>query len=54
MAIRIEPGRIGDYHFNTGSWARTNDTYVRIRTTVPATVWEWIGTWPKPCNAKLG
>ncbi len=49
-----QPGRIGDYHFNTGSWARTNDTYVRIEDDGAATVMEWIGTWPKPCNAKLG
>ena len=49
-----QPGRIGDYHFNTGSWARTNDTYVRIEDDGATAVMEWIGTWSKPCNAKLG
>jgi predicted phosphodiesterase len=48
------PGRIGDYHFNTGSWARVNDTYVKIEDDGTAGVWEWVGTWPKPCNTKLG
>jgi UDP-2,3-diacylglucosamine pyrophosphatase LpxH len=48
------PGRMGDYHFNTGSWARTNDTYVKIEDDGTVNVWEWLGTWPKPCNVKLG
>jgi UDP-2,3-diacylglucosamine pyrophosphatase LpxH len=36
-----EPGCIGDYHFNTGTWARTNDTFVRINDDGDAAVWEW-------------
>ena len=47
------PGRIGDYHFNTGSWARQNDTYVKIEDDGTTNVLEWLGTWPKPCNTKL-
>jgi UDP-2,3-diacylglucosamine pyrophosphatase LpxH len=37
-----EPGTIGDYHFNTGSWARTNDTFVRIDEDGQASLWEWL------------
>jgi len=37
-----EPGHIGDYHFNTGTWARTNDTFVRINYDGLAAVWEWL------------
>ena len=37
-----EPGRIGDYHFNSGSWARTNDTFVRIEKDGRTAVWEWL------------
>jgi len=36
-----EPGRIGDHHFNTGTWARTNDTFVRINDDGSTAVWEW-------------
>jgi len=36
-----EPGQIGDYHFNTGSWARTYDTFVRIDDDGAASLWEW-------------
>lgn len=36
-----EPGCIGDYHFNTGTWARTNDTFVRINDDSSTAVWEW-------------
>ena len=38
------PGRIGDYHFNSGSWARTNDTYVCIEDDGAVEVYEWTGT----------
>ena len=37
-----EPGCIGDYHFNTGCWARTNDTFVRIEDDGQTAVWEWL------------
>jgi predicted phosphodiesterase len=36
-----EPGHIGDHHFNSGTWARTNDTFVRISDNGRAAVWEW-------------
>jgi len=36
------PGNIGDYHFNTGTWARTNDTFVRLNDDGRAAVWEWL------------
>ena len=48
-----EPGNIGDYHFNTGSWARQHDTYVRIEDDGSTGVWEWMGTWSKPYNVTL-
>jgi UDP-2,3-diacylglucosamine pyrophosphatase LpxH len=37
-----EPGRIGDHHFNTGSWSRTNDTFVRIEDDGATSLWEWM------------
>jgi UDP-2,3-diacylglucosamine pyrophosphatase LpxH len=37
-----EPGRIGDFHFNTGCWARTRDTFVRIEEDGNTGVWEWL------------
>ena len=37
-----EPGRVGDYHFNAGTWARTNDTFVRIDENGQASLWEWL------------
>lgn len=39
-----EPGQIGDYHFNTGTWARTRDTFVRIDDDGHTAVWEWLPT----------
>jgi len=36
-----EAGHIGDCHFNAGTWARTNDTFVRIGDDGRAAVWEW-------------
>jgi len=36
-----EAGHIGDCHFNTGTWSRTNDTFVRIGDDGRAAVWEW-------------
>jgi predicted phosphodiesterase len=36
-------GQIGDYHFNTGSWARDHDTYVFISDNGQTSVWEWLG-----------
>jgi UDP-2,3-diacylglucosamine pyrophosphatase LpxH len=37
-----EAGHIGDYHFNAGTWARTNDTFVRINDDGRTAVWEWL------------
>ena len=37
------PGRIGDYHFNCGSWCRDRDTFVRIEDDGTAEVFEWLG-----------
>ena len=48
-----EPGNIADYHFNTGSWARQHDTYVRIEDDGSTGVWEWTGTCSKPYNVTL-
>ena len=43
-----EPGRIGSHHFNTGSWARANDTFVWIDDEGETGVWEWIDNRPVP------
>jgi predicted phosphodiesterase len=48
------PGNIGDYHFNTGSWARTTDTFVRIDDNGSAQVLEWMGECARPYNKTLG
>jgi len=49
-----EPGQIGDYHFNCGSWARTNDTFVRIDDDGIASVWEWMPSkGPVPFDRQL-
>ncbi len=36
-----EPGRIGDYHYNTGCWARDHDTFIRIDDDGGVSAWEW-------------
>jgi UDP-2,3-diacylglucosamine pyrophosphatase LpxH len=36
-----EAGQIGDYHYNTGCWAREHDTFVRIEDDGAVSVWEW-------------
>jgi len=36
------PGYIGDYHFNTGSWAREHNTFVSISDDGMVSVWEWL------------
>jgi UDP-2,3-diacylglucosamine pyrophosphatase LpxH len=48
-----EPGRIGEYHFNTGSWARANDTFVWIEDDGQVGVWEWLGNRPVPYGKVL-
>lgn len=37
-----EPGRIGDHHYNTGTWAREHDTFVRIEDDGQVSIWEWL------------
>lgn len=49
-----EPGCLGDYHFNSGSWARQHDTYVVISDNGQASVWEWLGDRAIPHYATLG
>ena len=49
-----EPGSIGDYHFNSGCWARQHDTYVAITDNGQASVWEWLGEKAIPYHATLG
>ena len=48
-----EPGSIGDYHFNSGCWARQHDTYVAITDNGQASVWEWLGEKAIPYHATL-
>ena len=38
-----QPGFRGDYHFNTGCWARQHDTFVVVNDNGTASVWEWLG-----------
>jgi hypothetical protein len=49
-----EPGHIGDYHFNTGCWARRHDTFVSISDGGQGSVWEWLpDQGPVPFDVKL-
>jgi len=36
-----QPGRIGEWYFNTGSWATTNNNFVRISPTGEAVLFDW-------------
>jgi UDP-2,3-diacylglucosamine pyrophosphatase LpxH len=48
------PGYIGDYHFNTGCWARQHDTFVCINDGGMASIWEWLpDLGPVPFDVKL-
>jgi UDP-2,3-diacylglucosamine pyrophosphatase LpxH len=49
-----EPGCIGDFHFNTGSWARHHDTFVCISDGGMVSIWEWVPDHkPVPFDVKL-
>jgi UDP-2,3-diacylglucosamine pyrophosphatase LpxH len=37
-----QPGRIGDWYFNTGSWATTNNNFVRIEPSGEVRVFDWV------------
>ena len=44
------PGRMGGYHFNTGSWCRQQDTYVHINDEGSAGLYQWLESGPIPCD----
>jgi UDP-2,3-diacylglucosamine pyrophosphatase LpxH len=48
-----EPGQIGNHHFNTGCWARQQDTFVRIEDNSTASVWQWEEGGPTPYEHSL-
>jgi len=37
-----QPGRIGDWYFNTGSWATSNNNFVRIEPDGRVAVYDWV------------
>lgn len=48
-----EPGQIGYRHFNCGTWARMNDTFVQINDDGTTTLHEWIENHAVPFNKSL-
>lgn len=48
-----EPGQIGDWYFNTGSWATTNNNFVRIDPDGQAALFDWIDGQPVPNDTVL-
>jgi UDP-2,3-diacylglucosamine pyrophosphatase LpxH len=47
-----EPGQIGNFHYNTGSWCRKEDTFVRIENDGAVSLWQWTDR-PIPLNKCL-
>jgi len=48
-----QPGRIEDWYFNTGSWATTNNNFVRITRDGEAQVFDWVDGQPKTHDTVL-
>jgi UDP-2,3-diacylglucosamine pyrophosphatase LpxH len=48
-----QPGRIGDWYFNSGTWARKMNNFVRISPTGDVTVFDWADGQPKPNTTML-
>jgi hypothetical protein len=49
-----QPGRISDWYFNSGTWARTTNSFVQISPNGDASVCDWIDGRPVPNNTVLG
>jgi UDP-2,3-diacylglucosamine pyrophosphatase LpxH len=48
-----QPGRIGDWYFNSGTWARHANSFVQISPTGAAAVWNWMEGRPVPNETVL-
>jgi UDP-2,3-diacylglucosamine pyrophosphatase LpxH len=48
-----QPGRIGNWYFNSGTWARKTNSFVEITATGYAAVFDWIDGRPVPNNTIL-
>lgn len=47
------PGRIGDWHYNTGTWAERTNSYVVINARGTAGVFDWANGQATPNNTEL-
>jgi UDP-2,3-diacylglucosamine pyrophosphatase LpxH len=48
-----QPGRIGNWYFNSGTWARKLNSFIEIAPTGFATVFDWVEGRPTPNNSVL-
>ena len=48
-----QPGRIEDWYFNSGTWARKKNTFVQVSPDGDAAVFDWIDGSPEPNNTEL-
>jgi UDP-2,3-diacylglucosamine pyrophosphatase LpxH len=48
-----QPGRVGNWYFNSGTWARNANSFVEIASCGYAAVFDWIDGRPVPNNAVL-
>jgi len=48
-----QPGRIGNWYFNSGTWARKTNSFVEIASTGYSAVFDWIEGRPVPNNTVL-
>ena len=43
-----QPGRIGDWYFNSGTWARKTNNFIKISPNGDAAVFDWVDGKPEP------
>ena len=48
-----QPGRIEDWYFNSGTWARKTNSFVQVSPDGDAAVFDWIDGQPEPNNTVL-
>ena len=48
-----QPGRIEDWYFNSGTWARKTNSFVQISPNGDAAVFDWVDGRPVPNNTVL-
>ena len=48
-----QPGRIGNWYFNSGTWARKTNSFVEIDPNGYAAVFDWVDGRPVPNNTVL-